>query len=187
MNHVDALIDAYKRFVQLPWDRSLAPAQRVWIAVYDPEYERRVRRHLPEFEIATKQAGHAWELVDLTGRFERWMASHEYRDAYFERPELLTATLPEFLDALIGEVRAELSAVNVDDQTVVGLLGAGTLFGLGEQIRTSALLDRVSDAITGRLLVLFPGHHEGNNYRLLDAKDGWNYLATPITATGGTP
>ena len=37
----------------------------------------------------------------------------------------------------------------------------------------------------GRLLVFFPGEVEGNNYRLLDARDGWNYLATPITADKG--
>ena len=45
----------------------------------------------------------------------------------------------------------------------------------------SALLNEVSDAIAGRLLVFFPGQHEGSSYRLLDARDGWNYLATPIT------
>jgi len=38
-----------------------------------------------------------------------------------------------------------------------------------------------SSWIAGRLLVFFPGEHEGNSYRLLDARDGWNYLAIPIT------
>ena len=37
----------------------------------------------------------------------------------------------------------------------------------------------------GRLLVFFPGVYEQNNYRLLDARDGWNYLAFPITASEG--
>ena len=64
---------------------------------------------------------------------------------------------------------------------MVGLLGAGTLFGLGDAVKVSALLNAVNDAIVGRLLVFFPGEHEGNSYRLLDASDGWNYLATPIT------
>ena len=49
-------------------------------------------------------------------------------------------------------------------------------------MKVSALLNAVNDAIAGRLLVFFPGEHEGNSYRLLDARDGWNYLATPITA-----
>jgi hypothetical protein len=30
----------------------------------------------------------------------------------------------------------------------------------------------------------FPGQFERNNYRLLDARDGWNYLAVPITLHG---
>jgi len=37
--------------------------------------------------------------------------------------------------------------------------------------------------IRGRLLVFFPGVYEQDNYRLLDARDGWNYLAIPITAS----
>ena len=40
----------------------------------------------------------------------------------------------------------------------------------------------------GRLVVFFPGQFEQNNYRLLDARDGWNYLAVPITLYGeGSP
>jgi len=31
------------------------------------------------------------------------------------------------------------------------------------------------------LLVFFPGTKNDNNYRLLDARDGWNYLAQGIT------
>ena len=31
------------------------------------------------------------------------------------------------------------------------------------------------------LSIFFPGQYEQNNYRLLDARDGWNYLAVPIT------
>jgi len=43
----------------------------------------------------------------------------------------------------------------------------------------------VESSIRGRLLVFFPGEYENNNYRLLDARDGWNYLAVPITAREG--
>jgi hypothetical protein len=44
----------------------------------------------------------------------------------------------------------------------------------------------VQDLVNGRMLVFFPGEVDGNNYRLLGAKDGWNYLATPITADKGS-
>jgi len=36
--------------------------------------------------------------------------------------------------------------------------------------------------VPGRLLVLFPGEYVNNTYRLLDARDGWGYQATAITA-----
>ena len=180
MSYVDDLLDAYRKFVSLPWQQNLAPAQRVWMAVYPPEHERRVRLHLPDFEVATKEARHTWALVDITTSFERWMAGHEYREQYFASPDLLETALPAFFDHLVSEVQTLLDKHPSPDR-VVGLLGAGTLFGLGDAVKVSALLNAVNDAIIGRLLVFFPGEHEGNSYRLLDARDGWNYLATPIT------
>ena len=47
------------------------------------------------------------------------------------------------------------------------------------------MIPLVETHIRGRLLVLFPGVYEQNNYRLLDARDGWNYLAIPITSSEG--
>ncbi len=46
------------------------------------------------------------------------------------------------------------------------------------------MVDRFAHHISGRLVVMFPGSFENNNYRLLDGYDGWNYLATPIMADG---
>jgi hypothetical protein len=42
-------------------------------------------------------------------------------------------------------------------------------------------LQKIESHIRGRLVVFFPGVYDQNAYRLLDARDGWNYLATPIT------
>ncbi len=183
MSYVDELLTAYRRFVALPWQQNLAPPQRVWMAVYPPEHERRLRLHLPEFKAATNEHHHPWALIDVTTSFETWMAAHDYRDAYFEDPELLETALPAFFDKLASDVQAQLTAHGNPDG-VVALLGAGPLFGLGDAVKVSALLNAVNDAIAGRLLVFFPGEHEGNSYRLLDARDGWNYLAIPITANG---
>ena len=184
MSYIDDLVAAYRTFVALPWQNNLAPAQRVWMAVYPPDYERRLRLHVPDFEVATKEAGHSWSLVDITTSFEEWMADHEYRDEYFESPDLLEPALPAFFEHLIERVRNALSQKK-DDGSVVGLLGTGVLFGLGNEVKVSALLNSVNNAISGRLLVFFPGEHEGNSYRLLGARDGWNYLATPITPNRG--
>jgi hypothetical protein len=180
VSYVDELIAAYRRFVALPWQQNLAPPQRVWMAVYPPEHERRVRLHVPAFKAATNEHQHPWALIDITTSFESWMAAHDYRDAYFEDPDLLETALTGFFGYLVDSVRAQLAERKAPDG-VVALLGAGTLFGLGDGVKVSALINRVSDAITGRLLVFFPGQHEGSSYRLLDARDGWNYLAIPIT------
>jgi hypothetical protein len=74
-----------------------------------------------------------------------------------------------------GRVRQELAKCGMDD--ILALAGAGALFGL---TRISSLIEAVAPAIPGRLLVLFPGRYERGTYRLLDARDGWNYRATPI-------
>jgi Domain of unknown function (DUF1788) len=152
----------------------------VWLAVYPPSDERRLRFKLDEFKIATQRAGKRWKLVDITTSFEEWLGNHEYREAYFECPEDLEPALEAFGEQLVSRVRAELTAVDADGETVVALLGAGTLFGF---FRVSRLIETVNDSIRGRLLVFFPGERRGSNYRLLDAQDGWNYLAIPIVGS----
>ena len=62
---------------------------------------------------------------------------------------------------------------------MIAVFGAASLFGLA---RVSQVLRMIEGDIRGRLVFFFPGHFERNNYRLLDARDGWNYLAVPITA-----
>ena len=51
-------------------------------------------------------------------------------------------------------------------------------------IDDTATLSQAADRIAGRLVVFFPGEHDGNSYRLLDARDGRNYLAIPIEVNG---
>ena len=112
------------------------------------------------------------------------MASHEYRDAYFASPKLMEPELVGFFEQLAARVQTQIAAASTS-RTIVGLVGAGSLYGLGDHVRVSALIERVQDEVLGRLLVFFPGEVEGNIYRLLGARDGWNYLATLITAEKG--
>jgi len=83
----------------------------------------------------------------------------------------------------VTDVRVQIASST--DRAIIGLVGVANLFGLGDHVRVSALIERVQHEVGGRLLVFFPGEVEGNNYRLLGAKDGWNYLATLITAEKG--
>ena len=78
------------------------------MAIYPPDHERRLRLHVPDFEMATKEAGHNWALIDITTSFEQWMADHEYRVQYFESPDLLEPALPAFFDHLVSDVRERI-------------------------------------------------------------------------------
>ena len=177
MSEIEDLLSRYERYVKLPWDFKLAGAQRVWFARYDPGQERRLRLRLGEFQTATADAGHTWHQVDITDWFAQWMANHEYKDAYFEHPEDLELALVDFSDFVAERVRQALSQQETDENTVVALLGLSSLFGL---IRVAELIAKVDSDIPGRLLAFFPGQRDGSNWRLLNARDGWNYHAVPI-------
>ncbi|MYZ53669.1 BREX protein BrxB domain-containing protein [Malikia spinosa] len=182
---VAKLVSTYREYLEVPWQAGLAAIQRVIFAVYDKADELRLRANVEEFALATQQAGKQWLLLDLTNAFPEWMAAQEYRDAYFESPEDLagyqTGELTEFVSDLNTKLKARISAEAGPD-SVVALVGVGTLFGLA---RVSSVVEGIKEAVPGRLLVFFPGeyHPENHAYRLLDARDGWNYLAVPLMAS----
>ena len=183
---VTKLVASYREHLSVPWQSGLAAIQRIIFAVYDKTDELRLRANIDEFALVTQQAGKQWLLVDLTNTFPHWMAALEYRDAYFESPEDLagyqTGELTEFVTSLSANLKQQLTEQSGPD-TVVALMGVGTLFGLA---RVSSVVETIKDSVQGRLLVFFPGeyHPEHHSYRLLDARDGWNYLAVPLLADG---
>ena len=184
MDRVSLLLEAYRERVDRPWRRDLSGPECVWIAVYPADIERRVRVRLDQFGLDTVDAGKRWKHVDLTSAFADWLGSHDRREAYFARPHLIGPAYASFADRVAETVRGALTAPDVDEDTVVALSGVGSLYPM---MHVSELVGRVAPEIRGRLLVLFPGSLEHGNYRLLDARDGWNYLAIPITIPeGGT-
>jgi len=182
MSELDILVERYSILVRTPWSATLSGAEKVWFVVYTPALERKLLLRLMDFQIATKTAQHNWVSIDLTATFAEWMATHEYRDAYFESPEFMDGALKEYAASLAANIRSRLSNSDIDQNTVVALTGLASLFGLTS---VSTLINAIRSEIRGRLLVFFPGHKEGSNYRFLDAKDGWNYLSIPITASDG--
>ena len=183
MANIEGLVRAYERTVTLSWEPRLAGPQKVWFALYAPSDERRLRARLGAFEVATIKAGHGWKSYDLTDDFAQWMAAHAYRERFFRSPAFLTTDALKGFDGFIKDrLIATLTDEDVDERTVVAVWGVASLFGL---TRVSRLMEAVTDSVRGRLLVFFPGERDGSNYRLLDARDGWNYLATPIVAHEG--
>lgn len=179
MGRIDRLAERYKSYIALAWQKDLAGAQRAIFIVYDKADERRLRARKELFALATAEAGHGWSECDLTRVFAEWMANTEYRDSYYESPEDLDLKLEDdFLKHVAGRVREVLTAPEADDNSVVGIYGIASLFGF---VRVSELMKEIERDIRGRVVVFFPGEYENSNYRLLDARDGWNYLAVPIT------
>ena len=182
MARIEDLAEKYGRHIATPWQRTVAGAQRVVMIVYNKELERTLRARKVAFENATKQAGHEWHEMDLASVFAEWMAQDDYRNEYFASPEDLQLKLDaEFADYVAERLSELLNQPGVDETSVVGVFGVGAIFGFA---RISQILKMVENDIRGRLVVFFPGHHERSNYRLLDARDGWNYLAVPITLRG---
>jgi hypothetical protein len=183
MSRIDDLAKRYQNHIATPWQRNLAGPQKTIFVVYPKNDERRLRARLDLFEIATAKAGHKWKLFDYTRTFSNWMSNTEYRDIYFETPEDLSMKLrSDFLHFAANELRDVLTSEDVDYDTVVAVYGIASLFGF---TKCSLILKEVAGDIQGRLVLFFPGEFDNNNYRLLDARDGWNYLAVPITLNNG--
>jgi len=180
VSQIEDLASLYERHICAPWQKTVSGAQRVVLVVYEKELERTFRARTGEFEQATRRSGHEWKELDCTRWFAEWMAGDEYRDEYFGDPSLLGMKLEgEFKQVVAQRLADELETV--DDGTVVALLGVASLYGF---LRVSELIRGVEQSIHGRLVVFFPGTKDDSNYRLLDARDGWNYLANGITLHG---
>ncbi len=179
MSAIDRLLINYSRQVRLPWPANTSGKQRVWFAVYPPAEERRVRAHLPKFETLTLEANHGWITVDLTRLLPEFLAEHKYRELIFKNPKHLRAgrELEVRAAALVNAICAREEA---DSGSVVAVTGLASLFDF---MRVSSLIENVEDSVRGRLLILFPGEYAGNVYRFMDARDGFNYMAIPITST----
>ena len=178
MSKIRRLVQAYEKFVSIPW-RDVAPAQRVIFCVYNEQEELRLRAKIQEFELATRQTGHEWGLFDISDTFAQWLMGQRYAKSYFEKPQLIQTLLPKYLDFIVQKFEAEMHSICSNENAVVAISGVGSLFGL---LKVKEVVDKLAPRVKGKLLILFPGSYENNNYRLLDGYDGWNYLAIPITA-----
>ena len=182
MNRIDQLLENYRSHIQMPLRPGLAASQRVWFAVYPAADERRLISRIDEFEMLTKEAGHPWVRVDFKGRFASWLASvdESERAEWFKNPsdiELYART--EWKDLLTDFFAQAVAGTTQPERTVFALTG---LMDLYDFLHVSELIVALEPSCAGYLLVFFPGEKEGNTYRFLDARTGWNYLAVPILA-----
>ncbi len=179
MSKIERLKQSYSKYISIPWREDAAAAQRVIFCVYNETDERVLRAQIDDFGNITREAGHEWEKFDLTDTFANWLVSQRYAKSYFQKPHLLSTLLPKYLTFISNEFEKFLQENGISANSVVAIQGVGSLFGL---LKVKEVVDKLAPMVTGRLLVFFPGNYEGNNYRLLDGYDGWNYLAVPLTA-----
>jgi len=184
MSRIDQLLASYKRHVALPLRLNLPISQRVWFLVYPPEEERRLANRLGAFELITREAELYWCRADLSGAFADWIDTYEVeeRDRILADSELVESyASPGFTDFVVQRLTKAALAVptNRADRTVFAATG---LMELYDFIHVSTVVDALGRHFPGILLVFFPGAREGNTYRFLDARTGWDYLAVPILA-----
>lgn len=175
---VEDLLTAFRARLTVPWRNEEAAAGRVWMLWYDKSLERRVRGRLAEFRLAAEQSSRGWHEIDLAPEFGKWIASQSWFERASKRPTTLGTVLPEFETYLIQLVRDRLGQCGSND--IFAMTGVASLFGF---MRASKLIAEVAASVPGRLLVTFPGTHQVGIYRLLDARDGWSYLAVPIPSS----
>ncbi len=182
MSRIDQLLERYRTHISQPLRNGLPLSQRIWFVVHDPEDERRLRSRLSEFEISTRDTGLGWTTLSLDGTYARWLESFEdeEREQVVMDPEL-TVTYAEtgFQDFLCERIQAWIETVSSDlaPRTVFALTG---LMELYDFLHVSAILDALDTRFPGVLLVFFPGEREGNRYKFLGVREGWDYLAVPI-------
>ncbi len=180
MSRIDQLLGNYKSYLQIPLKPHLAAGQRIWFAVYPAVEERRIANRIDEFEMATKAAGNAWVLIDLKGSLARWLASidEEERAQWFtEADDIELYARTEWIHVLAELVMAEFAKAPAPERTIFAVTGLMDLF---DYIHVSDFVEAVQASLPGFLLVFFPGERQGNTYRFLNARVGWDYLAVPI-------
>ena len=179
MSKIDRLSHAFASHVAVGWPATSSGAQRVIMVVYDPTDERALRRKLDLFAQAAREAGKTWSSLDLTSLVAKWLAAHRYREVYFEEPEELMASgESRIAETLADEITTVLTDVTHGPDAMLALYGVASIYGFAS---VSDILSRVEHSIGGRLVVFFPGRVQAGRYRLLDARESWDYHAVPIT------
>jgi hypothetical protein len=176
---IELLIEAFDKVVTEPWSSALSGQERIWFLVYDPSEQRKIELQMGEFETAAARAGKSWNSISLKHCFASWMSNHEYKEDYFTSPEYIVDQLEaEFIPSAIDFLKKELSKLEQNEDSLTAIKDVSSVFGFA---RLSEILKSCDKEFKGRLLIFFPGEFEQNHYRLLDARDGWDYLARPIT------
>lgn len=177
MNYVERLHASFQTQLRHPWSTDRSGGERVWFLVVDPDRIRSLLSHKEAFRQSTQEAGKRWHEYDLTNSFGLWMGRHRYASRYFARPERAGTLHADFAVWLAQDLAGIVEQEQLGSDSLIVLSGSESLYGI---TKLSGIIRAIEDVVPGRLLVIFPGQYSEPQYRLLDARDGWNYLAVPI-------
>ena len=186
MGRIDQLILRYQRHLELPLRPNLPLSQRVWFLVYPPDEERRIIGRIPEFEMATVDVGLHWKHIPLAGAFADWMDTYdpEEKEQCLCNPDIVENYAESgFRDFLRDKIHKEMNSIE-DAQKATTVFALSGLMELFDFIHVSTVIEALDNGFPGVLTLFFPGEREGNTYRFLGARTGWNYLAVPILSEG---
>lgn len=176
---VETLLINYEKVLKEPWTHKLSGQEKVWFLVYDPVEQRKVALRIGDFERVTGKNNKNWVEIDLRGCFPEWMKNHEYRDDYFADPEAIQDQIEcDFKEYIVNYISQIIKRVKYLENSVVAINNVSSLFGF---LKLSDVLSEIYPLNKGRILIFFPGEFHNNHFRLMDARDGWSYLARPIT------
>jgi hypothetical protein len=182
MTGVTQLIQNYQKFIKLEWKRNLPGCQKVLFAIYPPVDERKIRAQLLQFKIATLDANRTWYHIDISSEPARFISNHEYAQSYFESPDAVESLEEDIRNHIAYIIKEQLLVSDIDENSVVAVTGVSSLFGF---THISPIVSMVDGSIKGRLLIFFPGIYEKGQYRFMDARTGFDYMAIPITCDDG--
>lgn len=184
MARIDDLLANYKRRAAMPLQLGRPLSQRVWFLVYPPEEERRLMNRVTEFEMATTATTLHWHRIDLTGSFAQWIdsfADEDERLAILAEPDILEEyAMSGFRDHIQQLIVKEMAMIEDGrmSRTVLAVTGLMELYDL---LHVSEVIEALDHSFTGILAIFFPGEKEGNTYRFIGARTGWDYLGVGIT------
>ena len=108
------------------------------------------------------------------------MSQGSRASAYLRKPSALVEQTVQ--NGVTNMLRAQIAAFRLTPSSLCVIVGLGGLFGFAS---ISELAKRIQDDVPGRLVCFFPGSLDQNTYHFMNARDGWNYHALPITDEEG--
>lgn len=178
MTNAQSIINSFTTVLKEPWGTPRSGPEKVWFLVFPPSLILQMESRIQEIQNRVLETKMEWAEISVEYIFAEWITNHKYAKSYFEKPEYVNDQIrQDFIPHLHSVLISKLTEVSTTN-SIFCLHSVHSLFGWVKL--SDVLSNSVTNAVKGRLLVLFPGEFSNNNYRMMGSRDGWSYLARPI-------